>query len=1255
MTLIGDPLAFALRECITLLCLLRKQSRTDILNQQGLSIVLGGGSEFFSDSDISQVEQLRSVLYNDKQNQLVADLLQLRSAITKVNSVDELDSVVLLDPFIKVIEHHYFPDNILSTAISSIKKFLRYKIIDENSGNFVAGYRRIVFALITSPRLNKARMHIYDELQINIIQTLEDILCTPYCHYLTDRIIYDTLSQTLSIICKEKVNDSLKVEACHFIESLTVHIFDELKQIDISSRNTTKYINSEDYSKSVVVERHSEESDSCSENEEDNCSLIDRKQKIEKIISKEEEANVRDIINDPPFGVHTLVRFLALLHSIIKSDNRHKYLISTQIFSLRLVNIAIEIADKSILDHPELLNIISDPIFKSLLFILENDSNLYVLFQPALDLFVTLLFSIGKYLPNQVELTLTRLFILIEKNEDKRIVELILEACSILWIRHPTFFANLFLSYDCNLEREDLCSKFFVDITKVGTPNVDKSQNIVPFVLDAISTLLNELTKNSANIDTEIFSELPINEKLIQRARKSAFIKCVKQFNKNTKRGITELIENRFIQSPGSEDIASFLFDNNSRVDKKQLGLLLCKPTETDILSCFMDKFDFQGLRVDEALRVLLTKFRLPGESQQIERIIESFSTKYVKCQSYQEYIPSGDEEDFASIQPDSDSVFILSYSIIMLNTDLHNPQVKEHMTLEEYSSNLKGCYNKTRDYPKWFLHKIFASIRDKEIVMPEEHHGNEMWFDDIWNNLVSSTSVVTEIPNYRDRSEDLSDTEVLQIEVSIFEIIGKSLIEYLFKLINAVSDDDSVIELINLIEKCIKITNKLHMTDLFNFTLENLSKVTTLINNTPSDENNREDRQEEFMDIPLVDFELDNKTIIPISPEAVKFGKLFKGQMALILYFKAIKKLRYPDVINSTVRNNTIDMMLLMFNKRMLLQNIEKHMFLPEGNMEHHKIAIPKADITVKQRIASNRNLLSTFASYLKGDAEPSEEDINYCSKAIDCIKMIDFKTSVWENSNFINEDSILWLIDDKLKNVDPGLIYLHESEILFIIDLLLILLPKMKYLDKFALELYSRICEVYSSENVSKEGCRRLTHDKIQLIEASHNSELLAHVNDIISKEIIVANEIYDKEYFESEDGKSLAKTILDLCARTEHMNEEPIWKLIEKIMLVEPALIIKHIIENSNNKNFNKGLRTLNNILKKSNAEDSAKIHSYLVDLLDCKKEVVGITDQNVIGIVELLINEGKQDIVLERLSSGLILQHNLTGKVEVLCGS
>ena len=60
---------------------------------------------------------------------------------------------------------------------------------------------------------------------------------------------------------------------------------------------------------------------------------------------------------------------------------------------------------------------------------------------------------------------------------------------------------------------------------------------------------------------------------------------------------------------------------------------------------------------------LFLPSQRLPGEAQKIDRLMEKFAERYVKC----------NPASFKS----ADVAYVLAYSVIMLNTDAHNPQVR--------------------------------------------------------------------------------------------------------------------------------------------------------------------------------------------------------------------------------------------------------------------------------------------------------------------------------------------------------------------------------------------------------------------------------------------------------------------------------------------------------------------------------------------------------------------------------------------------
>lgn len=80
------------------------------------------------------------------------------------------------------------------------------------------------------------------------------------------------------------------------------------------------------------------------------------------------------------------------------------------------------------------------------------------------------------------------------------------------------------------------------------------------------------------------------------------------------------------------------------------------------------------GLGFDMAIRMYLESFRLPGEAQKINRIMETFGKRY--------------HEQCPDLFHNTDVVYVLGYSVIMLNTDQHNVQVCLLYKLRECSGS---------------------------------------------------------------------------------------------------------------------------------------------------------------------------------------------------------------------------------------------------------------------------------------------------------------------------------------------------------------------------------------------------------------------------------------------------------------------------------------------------------------------------------------------------------------------------------------
>lgn len=107
--------------------------------------------------------------------------------------------------------------------------------------------------------------------------------------------------------------------------------------------------------------------------------------------------------------------------------------------------------------------------------------------------------------------------------------------------------------------------------------------------------------------------------------------------------------------------------------------------------------------------------FRLPGEAQQIDRIISTFS----QC-----YWEDNAGDSVHSPFHDQDTVFLLSFAIIMLNTDLHKSHQPAHarkgqikkMSKAEFLNNLRGI-SKGDDIKDGYLSNIYDLIEANPIV----------------------------------------------------------------------------------------------------------------------------------------------------------------------------------------------------------------------------------------------------------------------------------------------------------------------------------------------------------------------------------------------------------------------------------------------------------------------------------------------------------------------------------------------------------
>lgn len=70
----------------------------------------------------------------------------------------------------------------------------------------------------------------------------------------------------------------------------------------------------------------------------------------------------------------------------------------------------------------------------------------------------------------------------------------------------------------------------------------------------------------------------------------------------------------------------------DERLDKTAIGDFLGDHNHNQVMYSYIDQMNFADRDLVTALRYFLEGFRLPGEAQKIDRLMEKFASRYCEC-----------------------------------------------------------------------------------------------------------------------------------------------------------------------------------------------------------------------------------------------------------------------------------------------------------------------------------------------------------------------------------------------------------------------------------------------------------------------------------------------------------------------------------------------------------------------------------------------------------------------------------------------
>ncbi|CAD6591546.1 MAG: GDP/GTP exchange factor for ARF [Alectoria sarmentosa] len=713
----------------------------------------------------------------------------------------------------------------------------------------------------------------------------------------------------------------------------------------------------------------------------------------------EQNADESSIIK--PYSLPSIRELFRVLVDLLQPHNR-QHGDTLRVMALRIIDVALEVAGPSIAKHPSLATLAKDDLCRYLFQLVRSEN--MALLNESLRVAGTLLATCREVLKLQQELFLSYLVACLHprveiedelgidpalyegvpktpklvrpvaspqassgrstpvpikerqklgleggsRKPDAR--EAMVESIGAL-SRMPSYLVELYVNYDCEVDRSDLCEDLIGLLSRNAFPDSARwsTTNVPPLCLDS---LLGYVQFVADRLDDDpVYQDYPDIKRLQeQRARKKIIIRGATKFNENPKAGIAFLASHGIVENPDdAQSVVAFL-RGTTRISKSVLGEYLSKKSHGHLLGAFLDMFDFAGKRVDEALRDLLNSFRLPGESALIERIVAVFSEKYCG---------NATPEGIANV----DAVLVLTYAIIMLNTDQHNPNVKKdkRMTYNDFARNLRGV-NGDKDFAPEYLQEIYDSIKSNEIILPDEHN-NKQAFDYAWEELLIKART----------SGPLTMCNTNIYDANMFSATWKPIVATLSYVFMSASDDAVFSRVVLGFDQCAQIAAKHDLTDALDHIIFCLSSMSTLASDIPTNTALNTEVQAE-------------KKSVMVSELAVKFGRDYKAQLACAVLFRLIPRKE------SKIRGGwdyIVRIWLNLFANSLLAPSFSKS----DDLLDISPIPLqPPSQIIDREQRSSDGGLIQSFSSFLSSYAaddppEPSEEELESTLCSVDCV----------------------------------------------------------------------------------------------------------------------------------------------------------------------------------------------------------------------------------------------------------------------------
>eukprot|EP01018_Ginkgo_biloba_P015043 Gb_26378 [translate_table: standard] len=661
------------------------------------------------------------------------------------------------------------------------------------------------------------------------------------------------------------------------------------------------------------------------------------------------------------------------------------------LFALGLINSTIELGGQSIGQHPKLFILVQDELFRNLMQFGLSSSPL------ILSMVCSNVLNLYHHLRCGLKLQLEAFFtcVLIRLAQGKHGAsyqqqEVAMEAL-VDFCRQPTFISEMYANFDCDIT----CSNVFEDLgnllSKSAFPVNCPLSAMHILALEGLIAVIHSMA-DRVNAASLLHEPAPVKEieeyvpfwtvtcgnyedpnQWVPFVRRKKYIKRrlmigADHFNRDPKKGLEFLQGIHLLPEKLDPQSVAYFFRYTAGLDKNLVGDFLGNHDEfcVWVLEKFAKTFDFVDMNLDTALRTFLETFRLPGESQKIQRVLEAFAERYY--------------EQSPHILADKDAAFILAYSLILLNTDQHNTQVKKKMTEDDFIRNNR-CINGGKDLPREFLSELYHSIVKNEIrtsyeqgiAIPEMTPSR--WIDLIRKSQKTPPYIVCDSRPFLDHD--------------MFAIISGPTIAALSVVFDHAEDEEVFQTCVDGFLAVAKMSACHHLEDVLDDLVVSLCKFTTLLNPSASVEE------------PVLAFGDDTKArmaTITVFTIANKFGDYIRNGWRNIL--DCILRLHKLGLLPSRVASDAAD------NPDLAMDSTHGKASSGGPSMSH----IPS--LGTRRR---SSGLMGRFSQLLSLDSDeprsqPTEQQLAAHQRTMQTIQQCRID-SIFTESKFLQAESLLQL----------------------------------------------------------------------------------------------------------------------------------------------------------------------------------------------------------------------------------------------------